>query len=801
MNEDNDLQDLLDGPVGEMAHKFFAVRQYAVDAASYPRDECIPPSSGKVPFVIDDGETAYAVIFPDGELKPLPLGYELDAEDLVDDEDVVIMATIAFSTVPSGLLRYIPVRKDFQAPDDEAFEMERLLEQALAEGAGDSAFEFEGLVFHDDVFLDAKSGEPFTGVAKLHWENGALRKEAHFSDGALDGKMTWWYENGQKELEDDYVDNQRHGKHRAWHENGALWAEGSSVNGDRHGTWRWWHDNGQLAEETDYTDGFAHGKHEKWHANGTQALLTMFEEGHEHGIHKEWYESGQLQAIIPMADGEMHGTVQLWDKDGQQKEDIEFIEGEQVTSVCEEVAGEEVEDLKQRIMELVESEEAKAALEDLIFSVEEAADGNLDQVAEALQEVIEHLEQKLKTDHSDIDAKIPLIEATVDGNVKEIRRLLKEGPEPDVGAPGFVYAILANQPKAFEVYVKHGIDVGQEFDWKNGDGSILPNVNALILAAGIGNTWAVKRLLDLGADPNLETSGGQTPLRTAITNGQDEVVDLLFDTVLDFSDSSAGRVLVAGAKAENAALVARCLEAGIPVNATDASGWTALKCAVNDLDKEMAELLLQHGADCDIADNEGWTPLLNAIENRDLEFVNLLLSHGADPNATPEFDDESDQSGFSALMRAAHYGEAKILEALIAAGADLAQTDSDGYTAVHYAALHRQPSCLKILLKQGADPNSKSADGDSPIGMFLVGLVTVVEEGVVIDQDQAVKTLNLLIKNGANWQEAAGKTVATTGEVDITLLNAARSVIKEKNLSELSKAIDRLNSRFQLFPN
>ena len=399
----------------------------------------------------------------------------------------------------------------------------------------------------------------------------------------------------------------------------------------------------------------------------------------------------------------------------------------------------------------------------------------------------------METGRSDVDAKTPLVKATIEGDVKEIRRLLKEGAEADIGPPGFVYAIVADQPKAFEVYVENGIDVSKQFDWDNGDGSTIPDVNAFILAAGSGSMWAVKRLLNLGADPNLET-GGQTPLRMAITNGQDEVVDLLFDKIPDVSHPSAGRVLVAAARAENTELVERCLEAGIPANATDASGWTALKCAVNDLDSEMAELLLQHGADCNIADDEDWTPLLNAIENRDLDLVNLLLSKGADPNAAPDIEDDDGTSGFSALIRAAHYGEPEILEALIGAGADVAQTDSDGAAAVHYAAAHRHPNCLKILLDHGADPNKVGFDGHSPVGMLLVGLGAAVQGGAEIDQAAAIKTLKLLIKNGADWHEGAGKVVASVGDMQVTVLDGAKLAMKQEGLKKLSKEFDRLSS-------
>ena len=250
--------------------------------------------------------------------------------------------------------------------------------------------------------------------------------------------------------------------------------------------------------------------------------------------------------------------------------------------------------------------------------------------------------------------------------------------------------------------------------------------------------------------------------------------------------------VLAAAMAGNIDVASQCLAAGIPVDATDSRGWTALKYAVFSGNREGAELLLEHGADCDIADNEDWTALLSAIENRDLEFVNLLLSKGANPNAAPDIEDDDDQKGFSALMRAAHYGEVEIVEALIAAGADLAQTDSDGAAAVHYAALHRHTDCLELLLDRGADPNETGLDGHTPIGMFLVGLATAMSEEMVVDEAAAIATLDLLLERGGNFKSAAEVVAMEVGEDRITVLDAAMFAAKQGGLQDLSSKFARL---------
>ncbi len=697
------------------------------------------------PFVIDDGETCYSFLREDGTAVPLPYGYELDDDDIALPDGVAIFCTMG--PTASGSIRFIPVSPSFSVPDDDAFALERQLINELGKS------DFAGLTVQNDIYSDTDSGDLFTGHAVLHWSDGSLRKEADFIDGMLDRKMTWWYESGQKELEDTYVANLRHGTHRAWHDNGQLMSQGESTHGQRQGSWLWWHDNGRPSEETVYVDNEPVTKSTFWYDSGAKKLTTSYLNGLEHGTQTTWFENGQRNTELELDNGVANGVLALWHDNGTQAGEIHVVDGEKhglETRWDED--GQLIEETNWshgEVVDLVESEAAKIQLAELV-------------------------------------------EATLSGDLKEIRRLLKEGIEAEVGPPAFAYAIVANQPKAFEVYVKHGIDVSKQFDWENPDGSSVPDVNAFILAAAGGAMWAVQRLLDLGVDPNFETSMGLTALEIAISGGQDEVVDILFDKMSDVSRPSAGRVLVAAAMSGNTEIASRCLKAGIPVDAIDSRGWSALKYAVSNGNLETSELLLEHGADCNIADSEDWTPLLTAIENKSLEFVNLLLSKGANPNAAPEVEDEDNQKGFSALMRAAHYGEVEILAALIAAGADLAQTDSDGAAAVHYASLHRHPDCLEMFLNHGVDPNGIGADGYSAMGWFLVGLVTATSEEIEIDEDASIATLNLLLKAGGNSKDAFQRPVTDVGDVQITLLDAATFAMKEKSLNDLLKALSRL---------
>jgi uncharacterized protein len=66
---------------------------------------------------------------------------------------------------------------------------------------------------------------------------------------------------------------------------------------------------------------------------------------------------------------------------------------------------------------------------------------------------------------------------------------------------------------------------------------------------------------------------------------------------------------------------------------------------------------------------------------------------GADVGARSEFGD-----GRTALMAAVDKGERRVVEALLAGGADVNATDDLGQTALMLAAAHRDPEIVRVLL-------------------------------------------------------------------------------------------------------
>src|SRR5262245_36856571 len=110
-------------------------------------------------------------------------------------------------------------------------------------------------------------------------------------------------------------------------------------------------------------------------------------------------------------------------------------------------------------------------------------------------------------------------------------------------------------------------------------------------AALSGDTTTMKLLVQHGADPNLPTLAGTTPLMAA--------AGVNWTVQQTYTESPQARIDA----------VNLCLELGADVNATNSMGLTALLGAANRGSNEIIEILVKRGARLDIKDKEGRTPL------------------------------------------------------------------------------------------------------------------------------------------------------------------------------------------------
>ena len=158
-----------------------------------------------------------------------------------------------------------------------------------------------------------------------------------------------------------------------------------------------------------------------------------------------------------------------------------------------------------------------------------------------------------------------------------------------------------------------------------------------------------------------------------------------------------------------AGVVVAGLAAG-PAAEAAARGDAPLTAAVKAVDVDRVRALTADPTvDVDAAAPDGATALHWAVHRDDLRLVELLLAAGADVAAANRY-------GVRPIALAAENGNAAILDALLAAGADANAALAGGETALMTAARTGRPDALRVLLAHGADVNARDAThGQTPL--------------------------------------------------------------------------------------
>lgn len=100
--------------------------------------------------------------------------------------------------------------------------------------------------------------------------------------------------------------------------------------------------------------------------------------------------------------------------------------------------------------------------------------------------------------------------------------------------------------------------------------------------------------------------------------------------------------------------------------------------------------------------------LHEAVKQKQLDKVEVLLAAGADVN-------ETDTQGRTPLYVASSAGDLELVQALLAAGADAAAATQDGFNPLHTAARHGHHNVMQLLLAAGANFNAAANDDSSPL--------------------------------------------------------------------------------------
>jgi ankyrin repeat protein len=364
---------------------------------------------------------------------------------------------------------------------------------------------------------------------------------------------------------------------------------------------------------------------------------------------------------------------------------------------------------------------------------------------------------------ANLDGETALMLAIKTGDLPIVRMLIQAGAnvntvEKEQHQTPLMYAAAAkkNAGEMVKLLLSNGADVKPRalaYDWPS-HFTEEPRVQyhpfggltALLYAARDGCYDCVEALIAAGAEVNLPTPEGVTPLMIALDNDNNDVAKLLLDhgaspgqwdwygrtalyIAVDRKDggSSAGQVRIS-------------VDASHSVRTSAMDVIKVLLAANVDPSPELRMHRPTRGGYTgrfsDPLLDTGCTPLLRAVIGNDMEVIQALLAKGASPNINA--------MGVTPFLVAAGVGgggrggpgggaNVALLDLLLEHGADVnaqvtgtktyslrnARTPStnEGMTALHVAAQTGRTDLVRYLLEKGANPEIADANGKKAIDL------------------------------------------------------------------------------------
>ncbi|RYO99982.1 hypothetical protein DL766_000358 [Monosporascus sp. MC13-8B] len=241
--------------------------------------------------------------------------------------------------------------------------------------------------------------------------------------------------------------------------------------------------------------------------------------------------------------------------------------------------------------------------------------------------------------------------------------------------------------------------------------------NPLLIAARSGRLAHAQRLLEGGADPDVHTAAGWTPLHSAAFNGHLAIVKLLIQhhafLEREFESKTENEIskrtpLQQACLRNYPEVVEALLDAGANIEAGPPSYSPPLVFAAGKGHIAVMKVLLDRRPNINASKENGWTALHAASFNGHALVVRLLAQHGADIAALYE-------NTRTPLHKAAEVGHVEVAAALLEAGADVNERTNEGFTPLFLAAREGKEAVAKLLLERGCRVDAHSINGRMPL--------------------------------------------------------------------------------------
>jgi ankyrin repeat protein len=268
-----------------------------------------------------------------------------------------------------------------------------------------------------------------------------------------------------------------------------------------------------------------------------------------------------------------------------------------------------------------------------------------------------------------IDTLVFFPTAKIDDAVRDV---LRSTEEEYLALACIRYLIGRGADQAIKQYVERRLpaaDENRRRELENIKGRL--GWTPLHVAAEVGEPDQIEDLILKGADVNARAANGQTPLHVAAEHGRFGAIPVLLDRKAD-------------------------------PNSRDLEDRTPARVGIHF--DTVVEMLLARGAvpsDILVASFAGRVDVVEGSLAKDKTSVTATTRDGNTP-----------------LHLAAEHGHVKVVEILLAHGADLnAIAGTSKFTALHYAALYGRADVVAVLLAHNADRTAKNWEGKTPLGL------------------------------------------------------------------------------------
>ncbi|KAJ4257424.1 hypothetical protein NW762_008548 [Fusarium torreyae] len=337
----------------------------------------------------------------------------------------------------------------------------------------------------------------------------------------------------------------------------------------------------------------------------------------------------------------------------------------------------------------------------------------------------------------DYNGQTPLLVAIQHGRWSAAAKLVQSGADLEVRLPdgktALHLAITMRNQEFTQVLISRGANIDRK----------LREHTPLTMAISSRCTPITAALLDSGANPNLPSRNGNTPLLAAAATGHDETVRYLIAHGADPSATqgqSGYSPMHMAAHKDKPHILRLLAESGAPVDILDRMGETPLLIAAKLGNSQSTLRLIKLGADTERVGPDGMSVLSHAVKMGDVDLVTALLERGAGmqmvsmghPKGSKEYLVPEPQT--TPIHVAAQHARDEILLRLVSYGASLESTIFPGRTPLSVAASHGHVSTVRLLLRLGANTHALTTHGDT----------------ILFEASANQATLKILLQQGIN---------------------------------------------------